>query len=64
MSPKIFRKISLPDLEISLDGHIFSKEVSQLTDCQTYKKFKTIWMYCKNIPGKTLKNSERHLIQS
>merc|ERR1711954_88444 len=27
----------------------FSKEVSQLTDLQTYKKFRIIWNQCRNI---------------
>ena len=41
MSPKNIRKISLY-------LYNFSKEVSQLTDCQTYKKFKSIWDWCAN----------------
>ena len=43
MSKKNFRKISHPELEISLYLSNFSKEVSQLTDWQTYKKFRIIW---------------------
>ena len=38
MSPKKFRKISHPELEISLHLSCFSKEISQLKDWQTYKK--------------------------
>ena len=51
MSPKNFRKISHPELEISLHLSNFSKEVSQLTDWQTHKKFGIIWNKCINIPG-------------
>ena len=51
MPPEIFRKISLPELEISLYLYNFSKEVSQLTDLQIYKKFRIIWNKCTNIPG-------------
>ena len=50
MSPETFRKISLPELEVSLYLFNFSKEVSQLTDWQTYKKFRIIWKWCNNIP--------------
>ena len=56
MSPENFRKISLPELEISLYFHNFSKEVSKLTDWQTYMKFRIIWNKCKNIPGIPPKN--------
>ena len=52
ISPKKIRKISHPDLEISLYLSNFSKEVSQLTDWQTYKKFKIKCINYKNIPGK------------
>ena len=55
MSPKIVRKIYYPGQEISLYCPIFSKDVSQLTDWQTYKKFKTILNQCKNIPGMSKK---------
>ena len=44
MSPKNFRKISHSELEICLDMSNFSKEVSQLTDRQTHKKFRIIWI--------------------
>ena len=40
-----------PELEISLYLSNFSKEVHQLTDWQTYKKFRIIWKWCNNIPG-------------
>ena len=56
MSPKNFRKISHPELEISLHLSNFSKEVSQLTDWQTHKKFGIIWHKCINIPGMYPKN--------
>ena len=56
MSPENFRKISLPELEISLYLYNFSKEVSQLTDWQTYMKFRIIWNKCTNIPGMRPKN--------
>ena len=49
MPPKNFRKISHPELEISLYLSNFSKKVSQLTDWQTYKKFWIIWKMCTNI---------------
>ena len=51
MSPENFRKISLPEVEILLYLCNFSKEVSKLTDRQTYKKFRIIWNKCTNIPG-------------
>ena len=51
MPPKNFRKISHPEQEISLYKPNFSKEVSQLTDWQTYKKIRIIWNKCINIPG-------------
>ena len=38
ISPKVFRQIYHPKLDISLDLYNFLKEVSQLTDCQIYKK--------------------------
>ena len=41
--PKNFRKISHTEPEISLYLSNFSKKVSQLTDWQTYKKFRIIW---------------------
>ena len=43
MSPKDFRKISHPELDISLYLPNLDKEVSQPTDWKTYKKFKIIW---------------------
>ena len=55
MSPKNFRKISHPQLEIYLYLSKLSKEVSQLTDWQTYKKFRIIWKWCTNIPGMSQK---------
>ena len=64
MPPKIFRKISHPELKISLNLSNFSKEVSQLTYWQTYKKFRIIWNKCTNIPGMSPKKSERYLIQN
>ena len=51
MSPKSFRKICKPELDISLYLCNFSKKVSQITDRQTYKKFRIIWNNCTNIPG-------------
>ena len=49
MSPKYFCKISHPELDISLYLSHFSKEVSQLGDCQTNKKVLVIWKQCANI---------------
>ena len=43
MPPKNFRKISDPELEISLYLSNFSKEVSQITDWKTNNKFRIIW---------------------
>ena len=51
MSPENFRKMSLPGLEISLYLYNFSKEVSLLTDWQTYNKFRIIYNKCSSIPG-------------
>ena len=51
MSQKNFRKISHPEQEISLHLSNFSKEVSQLTDWETYKFVGIIWNKCINIPG-------------
>ena len=51
-----FRKISLPQLEISLYWINISKEISQLTDWQTYMNFRNFWNKCTNIPGIPLKN--------
>ena len=56
MSPENFRKIYLPELEISLYLYNFSKEVSQLTDWQTYMNFGIIQNKCTNIPGMPPKN--------
>ena len=50
MSPKSFRNISHPELEISLYLCNCRKEVSQLTDWQTYKNFRIIWSLPANIP--------------
>ena len=63
MPPKKFRKIYHPELEISLYLSNLSKEVSQLTDWQTYKKFWIIWNWWTNIPGMSPKKSERYLIR-
>ena len=60
MSPKIFRKISYPDLEISQYLCNFSKKVSQITDWQKYKRLRIIWNKCTNIPGM----SPRYFIQN
>ena len=49
MSPKNFGKISHQEQEISLYLSNFSKEISQLTDLQTYKQFSIIGKWCKNI---------------
>ena len=56
MSPKHFRKISHPEVEISLYLSIFSKKVSQLTDWQTYKKFRIIRYWSRNILGMSPKD--------
>ena len=56
MSQKDLRNISHPEQEISLYLSNFSKEVSQLMDRQTYKKFEIIWNYCTNIPGMSQKD--------
>ena len=64
MPPKNFKKISHPELEISLYLYHFSKEVSPLTDCQTYTNFRIIWNKCTIIPGMPPKKSERYLIQN
>ena len=34
----------------------FNKEVSQITDWQTYKNFRIIWNYCANIPVMSQEN--------
>ena len=49
LSPKIFRKVSHTELEISLYLSDFSKDVSQITDWHNYKKFRTIFNQCRNI---------------
>ena len=64
MPPKKFRKISHPELELSLYLSNFSKKVSQLADWQTYKKFRIIWYLCANIPKMSPKIAERYLIQN
>ena len=56
MSPKKFRKISYPELEISQYLCNFSKKVSQITHWQTYKKFRIIWNKWSNIPGMSPNN--------
>ena len=50
MPPKNFRNISLPEVEILLYLCNFSKEVSKLTDGQTYKKSEIIQKKCKKYP--------------
>ena len=52
MSTKKFRKISHSEQEISIYLSYFSKEMRQLTEWQTYKKFRIILIHCKFIPGK------------
>ena len=42
MSPKKFRKITIPYQEIHLYWPNLSKKVIQLTELQTYRKFKII----------------------
>ena len=64
MPPKNFRKISYPELEISLYLWNFSKKVNQLTDWQTYKIFSINWNWPANIPEMSPKISERYLIQN
>ena len=56
MSSKSLGKIYHPELEISLYLTYFSKEVSQLTDWQTYKKLTTIWT---NILGNVSKKFQK-----
>ena len=56
MSPKNLREIYYPELDISHYLSNFSKEVSQLTDWQTYKQFSIIGKWCKNIQGMSPKN--------
>ena len=51
MYTKSFRKIFQPELEIHLYLHDFRKEVSQITDGQTYKEMGSILNKCTNIPG-------------
>ena len=64
MSPKNFRKISHQELEISLYLSNFSKEVSQLTDWQTYKKFENIRNKCRNIPAISPKDFRKIILQN
>ena len=59
MSPKDFREISHPEPDISLYLSILSKEVSQLIDWQTYKKFRIIWNKCWNIPEMSSKDFKK-----
>ena len=56
MSPQNFKKIYHQELEIFLYMSNFHTEVSQLKDWETYKKFKIIWIKCKNIQGISPKN--------
>ena len=51
-----FRKISHPEQGIFLFWSNFSKEVSQLIDRETYKKFGHIWILCTNIPKMSIIN--------
>ena len=61
MSSKDFRKISHQELEKSLYLSNFSKEISKLTDWQTYKKFRIIWNLCINIPGMSTKKFQKDI---
>ena len=56
---KSFRKISHLDLQISLYWPNFSKEVSSLTDKQTYTKFSIILNKCANIIGMPPKTTQK-----
>ena len=56
MSPKSLKTKYHVELDISLYWLNFSKEVSQLMDWQTYKKFVIIWKYCTNNSGMSQKN--------
>ena len=56
MSPKNFRIISHPELDLSLYFYNFSKDVSQLTDWQTYKKIRNIWNWCTKVPRMSPRN--------
>ena len=59
MSPKCFSKLSHPELEISLYLSNISKEVSQLKDWQTYKKFTIIGKQRTNIQGMSPKSFKK-----
>ena len=56
MSLENLRKIFIPELAISLYLYNVSKEVSQLTDWQTYKKFRIIWNGWNNMTQRTLRH--------
>ena len=56
MSPKNFGKIAHPEQEKSLYFLNLSKEISQLTDSETYKNIVIIGKECTNIPGMPQKN--------
>ena len=56
MSSKDSRMIFHQELVITLYFSNISKEVSQLTDWKTYKKFRFIWNQCTNIIGMSPKN--------
>ena len=56
MPPKNFREISHPELKISHYLSSFSQEVIQLADWQTYKKFRIIWNWSRNILGMSPKD--------
>ena len=49
-------EISYPEVEICLHLSKFSKEVSQLSDWQTYKKIEMIWKWSRNITGMSPKD--------
>ena len=64
MPPKNLREIYPTELEISLYEPNFNKDVSQLSDWETYKKVGIIWKKSRNILGMSLKISERYVIQN
>ena len=72
MSPKKFRKISHPELEISLNLSNFSKKVSQLTDRQTGRQetdrladtHESFGSSIQTFQESLQKISERYLIQN
>ena len=50
------RKIYQPEQDIFLYLSYFNKEASQLAERQTYKRFRIIWKYSRNILGMSPKN--------